>query len=168
MSDQPTPPPSGFVDPYEPLWPSDLPSNRTLFETMVRVGAADHRLITTVHTARPVMRKTVSILISRLCYELRKHGITEYDPAAYERAVGGLTILLGGTAVPTARPDSGVGSTEPNEQPDRQTAGGDDRCGPSRVARSDDGTHPVTADAPVAPQRAKRQKAGKRTGTGHQ
>jgi hypothetical protein len=63
----------------------------------VSVNSADWNFIKqldTDHNTRPL---TINILIARLVEQLKQNGIEHYNPEAYRRAVGGLTINLGGT-----------------------------------------------------------------------
>jgi len=144
-------PPTGFVDPYAHLPEApDLPPGSTadcVIQAAVKFSNRDRALLQSVHFARPTIRITVAILIHRLCHELRKHGITEYDPNAYERAVGGLTIALGGTASTAVSGDPDVRSPASDEQPNRQATDGDDGRGTPRVPCPSDGSHPESPNA---------------------
>lgn len=100
-----------------------------------RVSSFIHSL----HTNRNVVQTTIVLLLEKLTIELKKHGITEYDPDRYESAICGASIILGGTT--------------PDEQPHRQAVGGNDGCGVAAVARVDTRAPAQSPDAASTPAR---------------
>ncbi len=166
----PSHPSTGFVDPYEHLPEGPLPAGTdSLVQTMVKVSSQDRDFINSLHASRPTIRITFAILLHRLCHELRANNITEFDPVAYERAVGGLSITLGSVkpeqykyhGVETGRLTGGtniqslprddrrpvVRSSQPDEQPHGQAAAGHDPGRTVGVARSPDSASSVATDA---------------------
>lgn len=155
--------PTSFANPYEGL--PDAVVNQpnppgVVHQTAVRISGYDRALMLSVHNGRPTIQTTIAILVRNLCYELRKAGITEYNPALYERVVGGLSVVLG------PADDSGPRKrgTDSDGEPFRSSPSGDDGRGTERVARTTDSPPAVAPDASESRPRTRRQSA-KRSGT---
>lgn len=80
--------PNPFINPWKDL------SREDLLKTTVDVSRDTMSKISRVHSKQGVLQTTIYLLITKLTHELELHGITEYDPAAYERGVAGCRLIL--------------------------------------------------------------------------
>lgn len=145
-----------FIDPYADLPPEaflranvDIPIEAWNFIKSLSPYASD----------RPT---TLRILINRLINELKRNGITQYNPDdTFHRAVGGLTISLGSASSNDPRgTGSAVAITGTTTNPNLQTleaVNRNDRPGTGGVSL-------VAPQTPSQPTRVEGSSGRKRTG----
>jgi len=80
-----------------------------------------------IHGKTGTLQTTVAILLTKLTHELESAGITNYDPTAYEHAIAGCCISLGGVQRSTAssgdaRADNAQSGKATNRNVRRRTA----------------------------------------------
>jgi hypothetical protein len=111
-----------FKNPYDGM------ANDDLLRTTILVSRKAHGELFQVRPQTGTLQTTINILIDKFTNELKRNGITSYEPELYERACADCTIILGGTVgVPTSGPgvpDSTI-----------KTPSGDDRRRTKPVAR---------------------------------
>lgn len=111
-----------------------------------------HAFLTGVRGRTGTTQTTANILLEKLANELKRNGITSYDPDAYELAVGACTIVLGLHGSPIERAPSGsepIGAS--------QTPQGNDGRGVERLGRPATGASDKPADAGGARPRNRRK-----------
>ncbi len=111
-----------FTNPYE-----GLPcAQRT--RTTIDVATRDKAFLDSLHGRKGTIQTTINILVQKTIHELRRNNITSYDPDAFESAIAGVVVVLGGRSAPS-NPD-----THPETPP-----------------RNDDGGAPGVARVPARP-----------------
>lgn len=80
---------SPFKNPYEGIPPADI--HRTTIEIDRHAHSDLHRC----RSRKGTLQTTLNILLNKLTEQLKKHGLTEYDPERYEYAVANATLTLG-------------------------------------------------------------------------
>ena len=170
-----------YKDPYDSLpdFNKNIPAPpgvEVAHATAVRYSASDRAYVNGCHGGRPSIQITSAILFHRLVNELKRIGIgPEYDPAAYELAVGSVRIVVdapvgyiahpvgANLTVPAPTGESVVDrvqrSPASNDQPNRQAARRNDTGRTSKVARRVDAAHSVTTN-PASTRPSTTRRAG--------
>lgn len=125
---------SPFKNPYEGIPPADV--HRTTIEIDRHAHSDLHRC----RSRKGTLQTTLNILLSKLTEQLKKHGLTEYDPERYEYAVANATLTLG---VHDSH-NSGVRGTVADSSP--ETSHRDVRLGTIRLARPPAGPSVESSD----------------------
>lgn len=172
---------TNYTDPYLglPEYKKDVPTPTgapCVHFTTIKISAADRAFINGVHGARPTIIITAAILLNRAITALKLLGVgPDYDPEAYERAIGATVITIigqdgrsvsvgpGQTAGTTSHSTPTVGGTHAGVQRSpvvdneshRETPARNDRPGTEGLARVSNAAYPVAADVGVAHSSAK-------------
>lgn len=120
---------TNFIDPTDAVKPDGKTPIDTL-RTSAVYKQETHAFLTGVRGRTGTTQTTANILLEKIANELKRNGITSYDPDAYELAVGNCTIILGlpGSTVERAPARSeSLGSVE--------TVSGNDGRGVERLGR---------------------------------
>lgn len=139
-----------FIDPIELPDPKSGKEVTTL-RTSVIYPAHVVATLAGIRGRPGTVQTTVNILLTKLANELKRIGITSYDPDAYESAVTECTLVLRG---PVVIPSTGINSSSPAQTPD-----GNDRPGTLGVGRKATGN----ADKPADVRSASPGNRGKRS-----
>jgi len=138
-----------FVDPID--IPDKLGKTPTTLRTSIVYPASVIAALSALRCRPGTAQTTVNILLIKLTDELKRNGITSYDPEVYERAIADCTIVLGGSVVGTPAGTIGASPAE--------TPVGNDRSRTLGVGRPPEGNANQPADVRVAPP----GNSGKRT-----
>lgn len=150
-----------FIDPYHEqyLVPPD-----SMKKTSIRTSSKAHSDIQSAHGRSGTFQITLNVLTKKLIETLNHHGLTEYNPDAYEYAINNCRIVF-----PDLAAFGLVGSTA-NVAPAQdvhtpsQAVSGDDGCGASGLARGIEKERPDSGDTGRKP--AGGQRKGNRTSNG--
>lgn len=127
-----------------------VPQPLQLRSTLVVKSSVDAR-IKQIYPKSGVLQTTINLLLDKLCYELDKCRLTEFDPGAYERAITGCRIELDcGERGSVTEPSTSVG---PIVTP--QTDNRDDRPGTLELERN-------PTESPVVVPDVRRPSKGRR------
>ena len=85
---------SQITNPYR-----DVPDTR---RTTINFDRTHCSFIEGVHGRKGTLQATLAILLIKLINELKRNGITSYDPDGYSDAVNGATVILGRAVANTA------------------------------------------------------------------
>lgn len=150
---------TNFIDPTDAVKADGKTPIDTL-RTSAVYKQETHAFLTGVRGRTGTTQTTANILLEKIANELKRNGITSYDPDAYELAVGNCIIILG-------LPGSAVERTLARSEPTGtvETVSGDDRRGTERVGRATTGASNKPADV-SGTRPGNRGQSGKAKGKG--
>lgn len=67
-----------------------------LHRTTIELGEKDYAFARSLTSGRSALQTTINILYSKFINELKRNGITEYDPERYNAAISGVEVTIGG------------------------------------------------------------------------
>lgn len=141
---------TGFYDPADDKKPDGSPVDT--LRTSAVYKAKTSAFLNGVRGRTGTTQTTANLLLEKLYDELVRNGITEYDPDAYETAVGGCKIVLG---LHGSSADGDATGSQPACP--AETAQGNDRRGTVGVGRPAAGTSNVRPNAGSARTRNSRK-----------
>lgn len=128
-----------FYDPADDKKPDGSPVDTLRTSAIYKQQTA--AFLTGVRGRTGTVQTTANLLLEKFADELKRNGITDYDPDAYELAIGKCRIQLGVHGSAVEQPASGPKSTRTAE-----ATGGNERRGTKRVGRTPKGASDKRAD----------------------
>jgi hypothetical protein len=137
---------TNFTDPYSG-------DKKNCLRCSIHLGRDDLGFLKSLDPEHHSRATTFGILFTKLIHELKRNNITEYDPARYRTAIGGLTITLGQTERTN---DPGRAGSPPSLSNAHQSDSRDDGRGVAAVPQPAQAAPSVDAGITIPPKRKRR------------